>query len=65
MDWLKENEFEFKFTIWDDNEETAKEIYLETKWCHKTNSEVQHETSVITLAKKFAQGNNLEFLHIN
>ena len=28
-DWLKENEFEFKFTIWDDNEETAKEIYAE------------------------------------
>jgi hypothetical protein len=64
-DWLKENEFEFKFTIWDDNEETAKEIYPETKWCYKTNSEVTHETSVITLAKKFAKGNNLEFLHIN
>ena len=41
-DWLKENEFEFKFTIWDDNEETAKEIYAETKWCYKTNSEVTH-----------------------
>ena len=51
----QENEFEFKFTIWDDNEETAKEIYAETKWCYKTNSEVEHETSVITLAKDFAK----------
>lgn len=63
-DWLKENEFEFEFTIWDDNEETAKEIYPETEWCHKTNSEVIHETSVCTLSKKFAKANNLEFIHI-
>ena len=59
------NEFEFEFTIWDDNEETAREIYAETVWCYKTNSEVTHETSVITLAKDFAKRNNLEFLHIN
>lgn len=63
-DWLKENEFEFEFSIWDDNEETVKEIYSETEWCHKTNSVVTHETSVCTLAKKFAEEHNLEFIHI-
>ena len=62
--WLKEGEFEFEFTIWDDNEETAKEIYPETEWCHKTNSSVPHETSVYTLSKKFAEEHNLEFIDI-
>ena len=62
--WLKEGEFEFEFTIWDDNEETAKEIYPETRWCYKTNSSVTHETSICTLAKKFAEEHNLEFINI-
>ena len=63
-DWLKEGEFEFEFSVWDDNEETAKEIYPETEWCHKTKSVVTHETSVCTLAKKFAEEHNLEFVNI-
>ena len=62
--WLKEGEFEFEFSIWDDNEETAKEIYPETEWCHKTNSSVTHETSVCTLSKKFAEEHNLEFINV-
>ena len=63
-DWLKEGEFEFEFSVWDDNEESAKEIYPETEWCHKTNSVVTHETSVCTLAKKFAEEHNLEFINV-
>ena len=63
-DWLNEGEFEFEFSVWDDSEETAKEIYPETEWCHKTNQPVTHETSVCTLAKKFAEEHNLEFIGI-
>ena len=58
-DWLNEGEFEFEFSVWDDSEETAKEIYPGTEWCHKTNQPVTHETSVCTLAKKFAEEHNL------